>query len=93
VARRIGDGTGGGGDDGPRLLWDRETRSLPIDRIIARELAKIELLERTYWDAWVRSCAKKLAFVGADALPRGVEGDACAAWLAQLEAGQEKDKK
>jgi predicted transcriptional regulator len=34
----------------------QESALVDIDEMKARELAKIDELERTYWDAWVRSC-------------------------------------
>lgn len=34
----------------------RTSALIDIDDAKARELAKVDKLERTYWDAWVRSC-------------------------------------
>jgi hypothetical protein len=40
------------------------SKDVAIDQIIARELAKIDHLERTHWDAWGRSCTKKETISG-----------------------------
>lgn len=38
-----------------QVEW-KKTASTDFDAAKARELAKIDKLERTYWDAWERSC-------------------------------------
>jgi hypothetical protein len=48
-----------------------------FDELRARELAKIDELERTYWDAWVRSCevaeVETIKAVGSPQSPQRME--------------------
>lgn len=39
--------------------WSEQT-TFNLDAAKQRELARIDLLERTYWDAWERSCGEKV---------------------------------